>query len=268
VERGAIQPLQIVDEEDERMLDSGEHAHEALQGSLEAHLSLLRRKLRDELLRTDDQLQVGYEVDDELRVRAERFSDLPAPAPQVGVTREEHGTYEIAEGSGNRRERNVTLTRVELTGDEESASADDDLLKLVDDGGFSGSGVSRYEDERLPAVAGDALERIDQRGDLTRAAVKPLGDQQSVRHVVRGKRERLEATGGLPVRQASPQVGLDAAGGLVAVFRVLRQQLEDDRGEHRGNPGDAVARWHGPSRAAAADPFHPLGGGPRGGGRH
>src|SRR5262249_952882 len=171
VERGAIQPLQIVDEEDERMLDSGEHAHETLQGSLEAHLCLLRRKLRDRLLRTDDQLQVGCASADELGARGERFSDVVEQGGEGGVDGEEDGTEEIAEGSGNRRERNVTLTRVELTGDEESASADDDLLKLVDDGGFSGSGVSRYEDERLPAVAGDALERIDQPGDLTHAAV-------------------------------------------------------------------------------------------------
>src|SRR5262249_44252087 len=147
--------------------------------------------------------------------------------------------------------RDVTLVRLELAGNEESASTDDDLLKLVDDGGLADAGVSRKEDEGLSAVAGHALERIDERSDLTPATVQTLGDQQSVRHVARCERERLDPAGRVPVGKAPPKVGLDSPGRLIAVLRVLGQELEDDRREHRGNPEHTLSGRHGLSRDVA-----------------
>ena len=46
VERCRIQPLQIVEEQRERVLRPGEHAEEAPEHQLEAVLSVLRRQIR------------------------------------------------------------------------------------------------------------------------------------------------------------------------------------------------------------------------------
>ena len=50
VERGRVQPLQIVEEQRERMLRPGEHAEEAPEHQLEAVLRVLRRQIRDRRL--------------------------------------------------------------------------------------------------------------------------------------------------------------------------------------------------------------------------
>src|SRR5262249_37203424 len=145
VEGGTIQPLQIVQEEHERMLGAREHAHEALQDSVETRLSLLRRKIRDGLLGANDHFDVGNEVDDELSVHAERPPDVFAPSLECGVTREENRAHKVAEGADDRGERSVTLVWLELTRSEEAASTDYYLLEFVDDGGLADARVSRNE---------------------------------------------------------------------------------------------------------------------------
>ena len=63
VERRRIEPLQIVEEQRERVLLAREHAEEAPEHQLEAVLRVLRRQLRDRRLFSDDELQLGNEVD-------------------------------------------------------------------------------------------------------------------------------------------------------------------------------------------------------------
>ena len=57
VERRRIQPLQIVEEQRERVLRPCEHADEAPEHQLEAVLRVLRRQIRDRRLLADDELQ-------------------------------------------------------------------------------------------------------------------------------------------------------------------------------------------------------------------
>ena len=57
VERRRVEPLQIVEEQRERMLRPGEHAEEAPEHQLEAALRVLRRQLGDRRLLADDELQ-------------------------------------------------------------------------------------------------------------------------------------------------------------------------------------------------------------------
>ena len=57
VERRRVQPLQIVEEQRERMLRPGEDAEEAPEHHLEAVLRVLRRQVRDRRLLADDELQ-------------------------------------------------------------------------------------------------------------------------------------------------------------------------------------------------------------------
>src|SRR6202043_3665898 len=74
VERRGIKPLQIVEEQRERVLPRGERPEEAPEHHLEAVLRVLRRQVRDRWLFSDHEFQLGNEVDDELAIRAERLA--------------------------------------------------------------------------------------------------------------------------------------------------------------------------------------------------
>src|SRR6266576_180230 len=71
VERCCIQPLQIIEEQRERVLVASEHPEEAPENHLEAVLRILRRQVRDRSLLSNHKLQLGDEVDDELTIRAQ-----------------------------------------------------------------------------------------------------------------------------------------------------------------------------------------------------
>ncbi len=68
-ERRRVQPLQIVEEQGERVFLAREHAEEAPENHLKAILGVLRRQVRDWRLRSDNELELGNEVDYELAVR-------------------------------------------------------------------------------------------------------------------------------------------------------------------------------------------------------
>ena len=107
----------------------------------------------------------------------------------------------------------------------------------------------------------DPVEGREQRVDLALPAVEPLRDQQPVRGVVRAQRERLDAAGRLPFRQAAPQIGLDTRGGLVALLGGLGEQLHHDRRERPRDARDPLVGRHRLPRDVAVDPLHRIGGG-------
>ena len=69
----AIQPLQVVEEQRERVLGSCKHAEKTPEHQLEAILPFLLRELRNRRLLADDESQLRDEVDHELAVRAKRI---------------------------------------------------------------------------------------------------------------------------------------------------------------------------------------------------
>ena len=58
VERRRVEPLQVVEEQRQRMLRPGEDADEPPEHQLEAALRVLWRQLRDRRLVSDDELSV------------------------------------------------------------------------------------------------------------------------------------------------------------------------------------------------------------------
>src|SRR5229473_4905614 len=74
VERCRIQPLQIIEEQRERVLLAREHPEEAPEGQLKAALHVLQRQVLDRRLFPNQQLQLGNEVNDELTIRAQRLA--------------------------------------------------------------------------------------------------------------------------------------------------------------------------------------------------
>ena len=79
-QRRGIGPLQVVEEERQRMLGRGEHLQEALERLLETALGLARSQRLNLRLRPDHELQLGDEIDEHLGVRPHRVQDLLAPA--------------------------------------------------------------------------------------------------------------------------------------------------------------------------------------------
>ena len=73
VKRRCVQPLQIVEEQRERVFLAREYPKEAPEHHLEAVLRFLRRQVRDRRLFADYELQFGNEVDHELTIRAQRL---------------------------------------------------------------------------------------------------------------------------------------------------------------------------------------------------
>src|ERR1700676_5301667 len=83
VERRCIQPLQIVEEQHERVLLPCEYAEKPPENHLKAILRVLRRQVRNRRLFSDHQLQGGNEVDDQLTLRAQRLAQGPPPPTKL-----------------------------------------------------------------------------------------------------------------------------------------------------------------------------------------
>ena len=98
-----------------------------------------------------------------------------------------------------------------------------------------------------------------QRLDLALPAVELLRDQQPVRHIVSAERERVDAAMRLPFRQAAPQIGRDAGGGLVALLGGLGEELHDDSRERRRDVRDPLARRRRLPGDMAVHPLHRIG---------
>ena len=59
LQRCHVEPLQIIEKERERMLRARKHGDESAENQLKAGSRLLRRKIRDGWLHSDDELQFG-----------------------------------------------------------------------------------------------------------------------------------------------------------------------------------------------------------------
>src|SRR5258708_38729944 len=68
VERCCIQPLQIVEEQGERVLLPRKHPKEAPERHLETALHVVRRQVGDRRLLSDHELQLGNEIHGELTI--------------------------------------------------------------------------------------------------------------------------------------------------------------------------------------------------------
>src|SRR5437899_8364581 len=98
VERCCIQPLQIIEEQGERVLLAREYPEEAPEYHLEAVLRVLRWQVRDRWLFPDHELQLGNEVDHELTIRAQRLAQRVPPPAKLLVALAQERADEALEG--------------------------------------------------------------------------------------------------------------------------------------------------------------------------
>src|ERR1700730_16277400 len=131
VERCPIKPLQIIEEQRERMLPAREHPEEAPEDHLEAILRLLRRQIRHWRLFSDPDFQLGNEVDDELAVRAQRLAERVPPLAKLGLAMGEQRADEALECLAQSRARDVALVLIELSGGEQPTRRYERFMQLV-----------------------------------------------------------------------------------------------------------------------------------------
>src|ERR1700739_547641 len=74
-----VQPLQIVEEQRERVLWPGERTEEPPEHQLEAVPRVLRRQICNGRLPADDELHLWDEIDDELAIRTQYFLKYVPP---------------------------------------------------------------------------------------------------------------------------------------------------------------------------------------------
>src|SRR5262245_11197725 len=174
VEGCCVEPLQIVEEQGEGVLRSCEYADKSPEHQLEAALRVLRRKIGNRRLVSDDELQFRHKVDDEKCIWTECLLHGIAPDAQLFFALTQERTHKTLKRLRQSGIRNVALVLVELAGGKKAARRDQRLVQLVDDGGLADPGIAGHEYQLQPAAGDDAFEGSEQGVDLSRAPVQFL----------------------------------------------------------------------------------------------
>ena len=134
IERRRVEPLQVVEEECQRMVRAREHADEPPQHHLETASRVLWSELRNRRLVSDDELELRDKVDHERPIRAQRLRQSVAPTIQLGVALAEKVPNQALKRLRERRIRDVALVLIELPRRKQSARRHQHLVQLVDHG--------------------------------------------------------------------------------------------------------------------------------------
>src|ERR1700730_1142484 len=118
IERRRVEPLQIVEEQRKRVFLPREFRDEAPEHHLEAFLSLLWREVRNGRLFSDDELELGDEINDKRAVWTQRLLKAVPPSAKLRLTLPQYRADEALEGLRQGRIRNVALRLVEFAGRE------------------------------------------------------------------------------------------------------------------------------------------------------
>ena len=125
---------------------------------------------------------------------------------------------------------------VEFSCREVTSPLDDRPLQPFDQCRFTDARVAAYENHDRVRLAG-TVERVDEFFRLTFATVEFLRDDQPGEMVPHRNRERLDRIVRCQPLEAFSEIDLQPSCRLIAVFRVLTQQLENDCADHLGNFG-------------------------------
>ena len=250
--------MQIVEEKNQRMLRPRKHAEQPPNHQLKAPLRFLRRQLRDRRLLADDELQLRDQVDHQAAVRPQRLLQRRAPAADGGVALAQDLADQDLHGLRQGGVGNIGSRLIELAGGEQPAARRQRLVQLVHHGGLADAGIAGHQHQLERARSDHALERRQQSVDLALAPIQLLGNAQAVGEIQRGERERRDTAARLPLRQAAPQVGGQAGGGLVALLGGLGEQLHHHGRERSRHAGRALGGRRRRSGDVAVHPLHRL----------
>src|SRR5262245_48043080 len=121
VERRRVEPLQVIEEQRQRMFRPGEDANELPEHHLEAALCVLWRKLGDRRRLSEDELNFRNEIHDQSCVGLQRLPQRVTPRRKVRFTFAEQGSDQALKCLCQCRAGNIALVLVELAGREKGA---------------------------------------------------------------------------------------------------------------------------------------------------
>ena len=129
-----IEPLQVVDKNNQRVLWPREDADEPLEYQLKPKCRFGRRECGRRRLWTDQANKLRNEIGQQAGMIANRFSNGVPPTADIFLTATQDLANESLERLGQRGIRDVFKTEVEFPRDEDAARQHDRLVKFVDDG--------------------------------------------------------------------------------------------------------------------------------------
>src|SRR5262245_3607811 len=238
------------------MFRPSEDADELSEHHLETPLRVLWRKLRNRQRLSDDELHFRNEIDNQSCIRSQRLPQCITPWREVRFVLPEQWPDQVLKGLCQRRVGYVALVLIELAGSEKASRGHQPRLQLVDDRGLADPRIARDQDQFRGATVDNALESGEQGLDLASAPVEFLRNQQPVGRIVLTKWKVINPAPHPPFTLAAAKVALEPAGGLIAVFGYLREQLHDDCRNDAGNLPQALGRCYRPPGKVAVHPFH------------
>src|SRR5262245_4964208 len=131
LERRAIEPLQVVEKQRQRMLGAREHTDQSPKRHLHPSLCVRRRDVRSGRLVSYDELELGHQVDTDLTNRLECVTKPVAPHAQLGLRLPEKLTNQTLQCLRQCGVRNVAPELIELTGREQPPWQNQHLVQLV-----------------------------------------------------------------------------------------------------------------------------------------
>src|SRR5271154_3461231 len=171
VERRCINPLQIVEEQGERVFRPCEYADEAPEHQLDPILSFLWWKVRNRWLRADYEFQFRDEVNNEQPIRVQCLLKIVAPTLELGLALTQQPADEAPKGLRQRGIRDVALVLVEFARCKKAAWRNQNFVELVDDGRFSDPRISGNEHQFWRATCRHPIESGEQGIDLVCSSI-------------------------------------------------------------------------------------------------
>src|SRR6202042_3754212 len=183
-QRGRIEPLQIIDENDERVFRSRENGDEPLEHSLKSQFGVHRREDRYGRRGTYQSSEIGNEVGQQAALIADSFLDRVSPAGDFVRVAVQQLLNQSLKRLSQCRVGGVPEAQVEFTRNEDAARQYDNLVQLVDDRRFTDARIARDQNELRAAMHHDAVEGGEQSGGLALASVELLRNHQPLRGIL------------------------------------------------------------------------------------
>src|SRR5260370_25546206 len=114
LQRGCVEPLEVIEKQNQRMLSSREHPDEATNNLFEHALRVRRRELRARLLPADYALKVRNEAGDQLAIEANCGHDCFTPAGELRLGFAENRLDQAPKRLRQMRIGNVAVVLFEL----------------------------------------------------------------------------------------------------------------------------------------------------------
>ena len=254
----AVGPLQIVQEEHERVLPRGEQAHEGLKREMEAGFGLDRADRRKRGRRSHEPLELGRKIGDHARVVPEGVLDALAPRGRFGCRPAQQLDDQRPECLRKGRIRRAPPLGIELGGEEAAASRGDRGAQVGRQGRLADPGrASQHHD---PGFArGRLFPGEKQRPSLVLALIKPFGQRQFLRQVDQPELEGRDEAVLLELRLRRTQVLEQRLGALITRLGHLGQKAQDDLRKHAGHRRIGLGGRHRRARQVRVDQLNRIG---------